>query len=307
MDSSLNTITLQQILIFLTVVEESGFAKASTKLHMTQSAVSKSIAKLEKELELPLFVRTTRFLELTRPGELLYHEWKTHIDGLQAAYQRALRMEKEQNRIIRIGLLNTARPERYFPQLVQNFARQYPDIQIEVESQYMNDLEASLDRGQFDLILVADFKRFGLEARHKEWCYAAKDTAFLLTSKQHPLAKKSTLTTTDLRGTRFITVGESESDNAYLLDLTERLKPYKITPEIAYRYKTAYDIRYLFQPDDAALMIDAYFDYPTDGDRIVKIPILDQENGIICAWNPNNANPSLKLFLKTLPYYNDQC
>ena len=305
MDFSLNTLTIQQIIIFLTVVEENGFAKASTKLHMTQSAVSKSIAKLEKELEIPLFMRTTRHLELTRPGELLYHEWKEHMEQLQIAYQRALRMEKEQNRIIRIGLLNTARPERYFLQLVQNFTRQYPDIQIEVESQYMNDLEASLDKGQFDLILVADFKRSVLEARHKSWCYAAKDTAFLLISKQHPLAKKSTLTTTDLRGIRFITVGESESDNAYLQDLIERLKPFKITPEIAYRYKTAYDIRYLFQPDDSALLIDAYFDYPTDSDQIVKIPVIDQQNGIVCAWNPNNTNPSMKFFLKTLPYYEE--
>ncbi len=303
--SSLNTLTIQHILIFLTVVEENGFAKASTKLHMTQSAVSKSIAKLEKELEIPLFVRTTRHLELTGPGELLYKEWKTHMEGLQVAYQRALRMEKEQNRIIRIGLLNTARPERYFLQLVQNFTRQYPDIRIEVESQYMNDLEHSLEKGQFDLILVADFKRSFIEAQHKRWCYAAKDTAYLLIAKDHPLAKKVTLTSNDLRGIRFITVGENESDNAYLQDLIERLKPYKITPEIAYRYKTAYDIRYLFQPDDSALLIDAYFDYPTDSDQIVKIPVIDQQNGIIAVWNPTNVNPSLKCFLQTLPYYEE--
>ena len=305
MDASLNTLTIQHILIFLTVVEENGFAKASTKLHMTQSAVSKSIAKLEKELEIPLFVRTTRHLELTRPGELLYHEWKEHMEGLQNSYYRALRMEKEQNQIIRIGLLNTARPERYFLQLVQNFTRQYPDIRVEIESQYMNDLENSLEKGQFDLILIADFKRSVIEAHHKKWCYAAKDTAQLLTSKNHPLASKKSLTTNDLREVRFITVGENESDNAYLQDLTERLKPYKITPEIAYRYKTAYDIRYLFQPDDSALLIDAYFDYPTDSDRIVKIPVIDQQNGIICVWNPTNANPSLKYFLQTLPYYEE--
>lgn len=63
--SSLAPVTFQQILIFLQVVESHGFAKASASLHMTQSAVSKSIAKLERDLEITLFTRTTREIHLT--------------------------------------------------------------------------------------------------------------------------------------------------------------------------------------------------------------------------------------------------
>ena len=55
MDFSLAGISIQQIIVFLCVAEYEGFAKASDYLHMTQSAVSKSIAKMERNLELSYF------------------------------------------------------------------------------------------------------------------------------------------------------------------------------------------------------------------------------------------------------------
>lgn len=55
MDFSLAGISIQQIIVFLCVAEYEGFAKASDYLHMTQSAVSKSVAKMEKELGMSCF------------------------------------------------------------------------------------------------------------------------------------------------------------------------------------------------------------------------------------------------------------
>ena len=68
MDFSLAGISIQQIIVFLCVAEYEGFAKASDYLHMTQSAVSKSVAKMEKELGIELFQRTTRVSRLERTG-----------------------------------------------------------------------------------------------------------------------------------------------------------------------------------------------------------------------------------------------
>ena len=305
MEKTLSTLTVQQIITFLTVVEEKGFARASSVLHMTQSAVSKSIAKLEKDLDITLFIRTTRHLELTEPGKLLYDEWKTHLLALQTTYQRALRMHNEQNRVLRLGLINTARPERYFQPLISDFTQKHPEIEVEIESQYMDDLEQSLQKGHYDLIFLADFKRFEIENMKMKWCYAARDNAIILMSKDHPLAGKQSIKTADLSDTKFIVVGGTDVDNTYLLDLNERLLPFGIKPEVAYKYKTAYDIRYLFQPGVAVLMIDAYFDYPAEIYDIAKARVEDQENGIICAWNPANRNPCLKRFLESIPFYHN--
>lgn len=46
-------------------------------------------------------------------------------------------------------------------------------------------------------------------------------------------------------------------------------------------------------------MVDDYFAFPTRND-IVQIPLVDQKNGIICAWNPNNQKESLQKFIRML-------
>ncbi len=303
MEYVLPTITIQQMVTFVTVVEEDGFAHASYILHMTQSAVSKSVAKLERELGIQLFIRTTRYLELTKPGRLLYEEWKIQLSALQHSYELALRMQQEQNRVLKIGLLNTARPERYFSAIMRDFSEHHPEITAEIESQYMTDLLLMLEKGNLDLIILPDFARFSVEKAKLNWQYAARGHAQLLMSKHHTLAKRDKLSTKDLKGMKFVTVSAFGSDEDYRKDLCERLAPYGIVPDVAYVFKTAYDIRYLFRPDEAVLMADEYFDYPEDGADFVRIPIMDQENGLICAWSPRNINPGINAFLDVLPEY----
>ena len=83
-------------------------------------------------------------------------------------------------------------------------------------------------------------------------------------------------------------------------DLEDRFKPYHVEPKIRCRYKNAYEIQYLFRKDKSViLMTDDYFAFPIRDD-IVQIPLVDQKNGIICAWNPNNQKESLQKFIRML-------
>jgi DNA-binding transcriptional LysR family regulator len=63
---------LKGIDVFVSVVERGSFASAAERLNLTSSAVSKSIARLEKRLQARLFARTTRKLALTDAGKLFY-------------------------------------------------------------------------------------------------------------------------------------------------------------------------------------------------------------------------------------------
>ena len=63
---------LKGIDVFVSVVERGSFASAADRLNLTSSAVSKSIARLEKRLQARLFARTTRRLALTDAGKLFY-------------------------------------------------------------------------------------------------------------------------------------------------------------------------------------------------------------------------------------------
>lgn len=67
---------IRQLEYFVASVEEKSFYKASTKLFISQPAISKAIASLESELESTLFIRSSRGLLLTARGEKLYHDAK---------------------------------------------------------------------------------------------------------------------------------------------------------------------------------------------------------------------------------------
>ena len=276
-----------------------GLGSSSDYLHMTQSAVSKSVAKMEKELGIELFQRTTREIHLTEAGRILYHDWKEQVRAMHDSYIRAASLYAEEEAVLQIGLLNTARPERYFWNLEERFKKEYPGIQLELSSEYMTDLENKLLEGKYDAIMVPDFERFALERIGLVWKWAACSNAQIMMSENHPLAKKSSLTMGDIIYEEFVKL-EHGKKGSHQEDLEERFQPYHVEPKIRSRYKNAYEIQYLFRKDNSViLMVDDYFAFPTRND-IVQIPLVDQKNGIICAWNPNNQKESLQKFIRML-------
>ncbi|MCD8133264.1 MAG: LysR family transcriptional regulator [Clostridiales bacterium] len=299
MELSLEGITLHQIEIFLCVARRGGFIKAADDLHMTQSAVSKSIAKMEKELGISLFWRNTRKTMLTEAGELLYQDWNRQLNDINDSYIKARSLQDTEYVTLRIGLLNTARPERYFWDLEDRFRRQYPDIRLLLASEYMTELGKKLADRRYDAVMVPDFEHFDLERHGMCWKWAARSDAQALMSAEHPLAQNTTLKTEDLLNEEFVAM-ENGSSSSYRQDLAERFSPWQVKPNIVLSYQNAYEAKYLFRNSSKAiLLVDAYFDYP-DTPGVVQVPVTDQKNGIICGWNPHNQKPALQHFLSLI-------
>lgn len=64
-------LNLYQLAQFLEVAEQLSFTKAARELHITQQALSTSVRRLEKQLGVALFERTTRRVTLTSAGRAL--------------------------------------------------------------------------------------------------------------------------------------------------------------------------------------------------------------------------------------------
>lgn len=78
-----------QLACFLAVAETLNFARAAERLHVTQPAVSQQIHSLEAELNMQLFQRTTRTVELTQAGSLFWNDAKTILEIYQRVQKRA--------------------------------------------------------------------------------------------------------------------------------------------------------------------------------------------------------------------------
>ena len=69
----------------MAVAEEGQFTRAAIRCHISQSALSTSIRSLERELDTPLFVRTTRKVELTDAGRVLLDEARQTLAAATSA------------------------------------------------------------------------------------------------------------------------------------------------------------------------------------------------------------------------------
>ena len=83
--------SLNRLHCFEVVVQESGFKRATSRLHITQPALSYQMKHLEGELGVQLFVRRPGGVSLTDAGRLLY----AHVQRVSAAVRRAEEAVKE--------------------------------------------------------------------------------------------------------------------------------------------------------------------------------------------------------------------
>src|SRR4051794_772861 len=74
-----HSVELRQLRYFVTVAEEQGFGRAAERLHVVQPAVSQQIRRLERELGVALFERSTRHVRLSPAGERLLPEARTAL------------------------------------------------------------------------------------------------------------------------------------------------------------------------------------------------------------------------------------
>ena len=135
---------------FVTVVDEDGFSRAAQKLHLTQSAVSGHVRRLEEQLGKPLLTRTTRSQQLTADGERLVAYARTILALNRDAWTDLTRTPFHGR--LRIGLSEDFVESRLL-RTVQDFAAQYPGMEIEVQVNIPGSLLALMKQGQLDVVI----------------------------------------------------------------------------------------------------------------------------------------------------------
>ncbi len=123
---------LRHLRYFVAVAETGHFGRAAQRLHIVQPALSMQIRALEEEIGGPLFVRTSRRVELTEAGALLLVEARrtlTQADRAKTVVQRALRGETGN---VRVGFAGNAVLTGKLMNDLRAFHSHYPLVQLEL-------------------------------------------------------------------------------------------------------------------------------------------------------------------------------
>lgn len=139
--------------VFYHVASTLSFSEASKKLFISQSAVSQSIKTLERKLEQPLFIRSTKRVQLTPAGQTLLKHVEPAIHLLEKGESQILDANA-----LGLGQLHIAASDticRYFLlPYIQQFHMQFPDVPIKVTNATSLRCVELLSQGKADLIIT---------------------------------------------------------------------------------------------------------------------------------------------------------
>ena len=214
----------RQLEIFLAVAENHSFIKASTKLYIAQSAVSIAIRKLEDELDLKLFIRNNKRVELTAEGTALLR----HANIIMAQTEDA-KLELAEMGDLKRGEVKLGVPAMlasyFFPTYLVAFKKQHPDIKITIIDEGTKLIRQHLEQGTIDMgIISMDEPIEDIESHpilHEEM--------LLCLSRSHPLAKRQTIKFSELKDQRFILYREGY----FLREIVNRMcSEHELEPKI---------------------------------------------------------------------------
>ena len=180
---------LSDLRLFIAATQHASLHAAATEMHLTPSALSKAIRRLEAGLQTPLFDRRGRAMTLNADGERLRQR---ALALLQLAEQTQAEFEganfRVRCRVAGPALLNWI----HATTLARRLASQQPDSSVVVRAVYEDEALAQLLRGEVDFALVTDE---ALQALPSRGALALQPlgplTMRLVAGRRHPLAAKA--------------------------------------------------------------------------------------------------------------------
>jgi LysR family carnitine catabolism transcriptional activator len=199
-------LTLRQLSVFEAVARSGGFTAAAERLRVSQSALSRTVAGIERTVGVELFERTTRRLTLTAAGHRLLsiadRVLATHRTGMN---ELARYLSGEQGTVTVATLPSVAAV--LLPPVLSMFHEQHPGISVRILDGVANTVVDRLLGGQADLAITTP-ERLPAELAHRP---LVLDRFHAAVPPGHRLAAQQTLTWSDLAAEPFVAIGAGSS------------------------------------------------------------------------------------------------
>jgi DNA-binding transcriptional LysR family regulator len=141
---------LRQLRAFVHVTHAGTFTRAAEELHLTQSAVSTAIGKLEAELGFELLRRTSRGVELTEAGQAVFERAREIVAGADAIRSDLAALRGLLEGTVALGTMLPPGPID-LPGLLASFHAEHPGVTVRVREGSAPDILAGLRRDELDV------------------------------------------------------------------------------------------------------------------------------------------------------------
>lgn len=287
----LRNLSMRQLRVFLSAARHASFSKAAAELNLTAPAVSMQIKELESDLNIDLFARVGRRVELTTAGEYFLVYAKRVAANLRDAEVMLSKLRGTDAGLLKIGLVSTA---KYFlPQLLARFKEEHFGLQIRLEVRNREQMVELLRDGEIDLAIMG---RTPADMDTRIEAFAAHPHAFIA-SPEHPLAREQGISPSALNQLELIS---RESGSGTRAIMERFLRDRGLTPRVSMEMSSNESIKQAVMANLGISFVSLH----TVGLEVThgKLAVLDiDETPIARAWhvvalNRGNPSPSAEAF-----------
>jgi DNA-binding transcriptional LysR family regulator len=199
---------IEYLRYFLAVADNLSFTRAAKKQHIAQTAMSKYIALLEKEIGVRLLDRNNRKVQLTALGEQFYKDISLVLKNYDQALHNLHLMVNGSQGTLRIGV--GIFEHVFVSQLLQQFHEQYPQIQVLVSQYTYNILWEKALAGAFDIVFPYPFFKHVFQEGNFYLKNLFKFRYCVILNGTNPLAKQSIIKASDFANQCVVTLSEDD-------------------------------------------------------------------------------------------------
>ncbi len=145
--------TLNQLRIFLKVVEQKSITKASEELHLTQPAVSIQIKNFQDQFDIPLLEKIGRQIQVTNFGEEVADSCRVILEEIEKVENRKMAYLGHITGKLQVSVVSTGK--YVMPFFFSEFMEKYPGIQLNMDVTNKSKVVRSLERNDVDFALVS--------------------------------------------------------------------------------------------------------------------------------------------------------
>ncbi|MFN3850229.1 MAG: LysR family transcriptional regulator [Spirosomataceae bacterium] len=287
----------RQIKYFLGVAEELHFSKASEKMFIAQSALSRQIQQLEDELGILLFDRDKRNVKLTPAGAFLKIEWQRLSNELQNIHRHAKQIHKGEDGEIRIGHPGSA-IYSILPDLLSQMQTKYPAVTMTLTEITETELVESLLNYQTDV----GFTRELSEHPDLEIQTLFSEPFALVLNEKHPLASQENLSLKMFRNEKFI-LPPLSVNSKYCIKLREMTRKHGFIPNVVFESNYGSTILRLVDKNLGVSILPV--SYSCNAVKSLRFIPLQDTSELYLLWRRNDENPIFKNFIQIVNEVSD--
>jgi DNA-binding transcriptional LysR family regulator len=206
------SIDLKQLKYFLAVAEEKSFSRAAERLHISQPPLSQQIQKLESELGVRLFARTTRTFELTAAGKALMIEAADLLARMRVTIETVRQIDRGEVGRLRVGIVGSAMWGP-IPKLLEEFQTRFPRVTWTLHELGPNDQIDALRNRQIDVGFWREPRNEEEELRQaslrQDLCF--RENVCVAVNQHHRLASQLQVELVELAGEPLLTLALDRS------------------------------------------------------------------------------------------------